>query len=194
MKRIMVVLAVVMVLTLALGVTSAGAQPMWGPWYHVHKGDTLIGIAMKFHTSPWAIAQANGIHNPNLIYAGQMLFIPSRMGGWGGGMYPGGWGGGMYPGGWGGGMYPGGYGGGMYPGGYGGGMYPGGYGGGQYGMYPGGYGGGYGGGCSWGGSMSWGGYPQYPYWGGFQQQFPSQMPFDGSNNNGGWGNSVGVIF
>ncbi len=160
MKRILVVLAVVMALTLALGVTSAGAQPMWGPWYHVRSGDTLIGIAMMYHTSPWAIARANGIQNPNLIYAGQMLFIPSGMGGWGGGMYPGGWGGGMYPG--------GGYG--MYPGGYGGG-----YGSGS-------------GGCVWGGSMSWGGYPQYPYWGG-GQQFPYQMPF-GGNNNGGWGNEV----
>jgi LysM repeat protein len=182
MKRIMVVLAIVMALTLALGATSAGAQPMWGgPWYHVRYGDTLTGIAAMYGTSYWEIARANGIWNPNLIYAGQSLFIPPYMPG----PYPGM--GGGYPG-----M------GGGYPGMGGG--YPG-MGGGYPGMYP-GYGGGYGGGyASWSssGSMSWGSYPQYPYWGGwgggyypYQQQY--QMPY-GGNGGGGWGASpMGVSF
>jgi LysM repeat protein len=183
----MVVLAIVMALTLALGATSAGAQPMWGgPWYHVRYGDTLTGIAAMYGTSYWEIARANGIWNPNLIYAGQSLFIPPYMPG----PYPGM--GGGYPGM--GGGYPG-----MYPG-MGGGGYPG-MGGGYPGMYP-GYGGGYGGGyASWSssGSMSWGSYPQYPYWGGwgggyypYQQQY--QMPY-GGNGGGGWGASpMGVSF
>lgn len=93
MKRILVVLAVVMALSLALSATSANAQPM-GPWYRVQRGDTLSGIALMFGTNVWELAQANGIWNPNLIYAGQVLFIPSG----GPGPFPGGYPG-MFPGG-----------------------------------------------------------------------------------------------
>lgn len=49
---------------------TAGAQ-----YYVVQSGDTLSGIAGKFGTSYQAIAQLNGISNPNLIYAGQKLRI-----------------------------------------------------------------------------------------------------------------------
>jgi len=42
----------------------------------VHSGDNLTWIAMRFGTSVWAIAQANGLANPNVIYAGQRLVIP----------------------------------------------------------------------------------------------------------------------
>ncbi|MCA9904482.1 MAG: LysM peptidoglycan-binding domain-containing protein [Anaerolineae bacterium] len=45
-------------------------------YYRVHYGDTMLGIARYFGLSPWAIAQANGIYNLNLIYAGQWLRIP----------------------------------------------------------------------------------------------------------------------
>jgi LysM repeat protein len=53
-----------------------GPIPGPGPTiYIVQPGDTLSGIAWRFGTTVWAIAQANGIWNPNLIYIGQRLYI-----------------------------------------------------------------------------------------------------------------------
>jgi LysM repeat protein len=53
--------------------------PPGGTFYVVRHGDTLASIAAMFGTTWQAIAQANGIMNPNLIFAGQTLFIPPRM-------------------------------------------------------------------------------------------------------------------
>ncbi|MDY7076131.1 MAG: LysM peptidoglycan-binding domain-containing protein [Chloroflexota bacterium] len=44
--------------------------------YVVQPGDTLWSIAMRYGTTPWAIASANGLWNMNLIYVGQRLIIP----------------------------------------------------------------------------------------------------------------------
>lgn len=45
--------------------------------YHVvQPGETLWSIAMKYGTTPWKIAAANGISNTNWIYAGRTLRIP----------------------------------------------------------------------------------------------------------------------
>lgn len=49
-----------------------------GARYTVRPGDTLSGIGARFGVSYQAIAKANGIANPNLIYAGQSLVIPGR--------------------------------------------------------------------------------------------------------------------
>lgn len=43
--------------------------------YKVKRGDTLSAIASKYKTSYQAIADLNGINNPNLIYVGQKLKI-----------------------------------------------------------------------------------------------------------------------
>ncbi len=43
--------------------------------YIVRPGDTLTGIAIRFHTSVMALAIANNIPNPNLIFAGMRLVI-----------------------------------------------------------------------------------------------------------------------
>ena len=45
--------------------------------YVVQRGDTLNSIGRKFGVSWVEIAEANGIVNPNLIYAGQVLKIPT---------------------------------------------------------------------------------------------------------------------
>ncbi len=65
---------VIVVLLLAAFSTSASAM---GPIYHtVQGGQTLYSIAMHYGTSVWAISCANGLYNPNYIYAGQVLVIP----------------------------------------------------------------------------------------------------------------------
>jgi LasA protease len=45
--------------------------------YTVQPGDTLVAIAARFGVSVEALAQANGIDNPNLIQPGQRLRIPA---------------------------------------------------------------------------------------------------------------------
>lgn len=57
-----------------------GGAPSTGH-YRVEPGDTLSTIAARFGTTVEAIAAANGIGNPNLIYAGQWLDIPGGGGG-----------------------------------------------------------------------------------------------------------------
>ena len=44
--------------------------------YNVVSGDTLSGIANRYGTSWSTLASYNGIANPNLIYAGQVVCIP----------------------------------------------------------------------------------------------------------------------
>lgn len=44
--------------------------------YVVQNGDTLSGIAARFGTTYQVLAQINGISNPNLIYAGEILRVP----------------------------------------------------------------------------------------------------------------------
>lgn len=51
-----------------------------GSYYMVMRGDTLGSIARKFSTTISAIAGANGISNPDLIYPGMRLYIPAPPG------------------------------------------------------------------------------------------------------------------
>jgi putative chitinase len=55
-----------------------GGGPVVGPgaYYTVRYGDTLSSIAWRHGVSTWSIATANNLSNPNLIYAGQRLYIP----------------------------------------------------------------------------------------------------------------------
>jgi LysM repeat protein len=50
--------------------------PNVGFWYTVRRGDTLSAIGWRYGLSPWAIAAANSLRNPNCIFAGQRLWIP----------------------------------------------------------------------------------------------------------------------
>ena len=61
----------------------AGTQAVWAapaalcPTVHIVQwGETLSHIALRYGTTVQAIAAANGIANPNRIYAGQRIFIP----------------------------------------------------------------------------------------------------------------------
>lgn len=51
------------------------APAVYGSTYTVQRGDNLSAIAAKFGTTYQAIAELNGIANPNLIFAGQVLKI-----------------------------------------------------------------------------------------------------------------------
>ena len=53
-----------------------GPYPGCIAYHTVGWGQTLHGIGRIYGVSPWAIANANGIYNLNLIYAGQTLCIP----------------------------------------------------------------------------------------------------------------------
>lgn len=44
--------------------------------YAVKKGDTVYKIAKRYGTTMQAIILGNNLRNPNLIYPGQILFIP----------------------------------------------------------------------------------------------------------------------
>lgn len=60
-----------------------GGTPSGGSVHVVQRGETLSRIAYRYGTSVSAIAAANGLRNPNFIYAGQRLRIPSGSGGGG---------------------------------------------------------------------------------------------------------------
>jgi lysozyme len=54
------------------------AVPEQGAMYHtVQQGETLSSIAQRYGTTWQALASANGIVNPNQIYVGQRLKIPT---------------------------------------------------------------------------------------------------------------------
>ena len=45
-------------------------------FYTVQDGDTLSGIPQTFGTTVEALQAANGIPDPDVIFAGQILFVP----------------------------------------------------------------------------------------------------------------------
>ena len=66
--------------TLRIPSASGSPPPTGYITYIVQYGDTLTRIALRFRTTVYAIVIANNIPNPNLIYAGQRLLIPTTAG------------------------------------------------------------------------------------------------------------------
>ncbi len=62
---------------LVIPASSYYPPPPQGVYYRVQPGDTLYSIAWRYGVSVWSIVHANGLSNPNLIYAGQVIFIPT---------------------------------------------------------------------------------------------------------------------
>ena len=63
------------------------SQPVYdGGYQHgakhhvVARGETLTSIAYYYGVSPWALASANQLYDPNRIYVGQVLYIPWESG------------------------------------------------------------------------------------------------------------------
>lgn len=57
------------------------ALPVQDVWYTIKKGDTLWDISSTYYRNPWLyprIARANSIKNPDLIFAGTKIVIPSN--------------------------------------------------------------------------------------------------------------------
>jgi LysM repeat protein len=81
MKKVLSLTAIVVLLLLVMAPATSAAPPAsggsGGSHYTVHWGDTLFSIGRRFGVNPYRIAQANGLSNPNRIYAGQVLYIPS---------------------------------------------------------------------------------------------------------------------
>ncbi len=71
MRRVILIILLTIIFVLP-GIASA----QQGGTYIVQRGDTLYSLARRFGTTVEALAAANGIVNPNLIYAGQVLVIP----------------------------------------------------------------------------------------------------------------------
>jgi LysM repeat protein len=59
---------------------TTGSAATTGGAYVVQRGDTLIGIALRYGLSVWELMEANGLAGPHLIYTGQRLVIPGAGG------------------------------------------------------------------------------------------------------------------
>ncbi|MGE5601885.1 MAG: LysM peptidoglycan-binding domain-containing protein [Nitrososphaerales archaeon] len=73
-KRIALTLVLSLLATLLLAAPTAADQ---GGTHVVRSGETLASIAKQFGVSTAALANANGISNPDRIWVGQTLVIPS---------------------------------------------------------------------------------------------------------------------
>jgi LysM repeat protein len=71
--RQLTVIAVVAILAFGVVAQPAHAQ---NQVHVVRRGETLSSVAARYGTTTQAIVQANGLPNPNYIYAGQRLIIP----------------------------------------------------------------------------------------------------------------------
>jgi LysM repeat protein len=77
MRKMMIILAAVLILGLLTTSVGYAAPPACAPIYHhVRRGETLFSIGRLYGVNPYAIARANHIPNPNRIYACQVLLIP----------------------------------------------------------------------------------------------------------------------
>jgi LysM repeat protein len=74
--------ALVVIVLLVLALSFATPVMAWGGGtvHIVHPGETLFSIGRWYGVNPWAIARANGLVNPNYIWCGQRLVIPTGYG------------------------------------------------------------------------------------------------------------------
>jgi hypothetical protein len=81
MKKIVTVIILVAALQLLLVSASYAAPPEWGgggSHHQVMYGETLYSIGRMYNVHPNCIAEANGLWNPDVIYAGSVLYVPAN--------------------------------------------------------------------------------------------------------------------
>lgn len=61
-----------------LAITNAAPAPHGWTTYKVKSGDTLIGLAATFRTTPRALAARNGISDPRRLWAGSTIQVPAH--------------------------------------------------------------------------------------------------------------------
>jgi LysM repeat protein len=84
MKRAMgisLLCVIALVLGFVMPVSAAPADLAAPAWHWVQPGETLFSIGRMYGVSPWNIASANRLANPNQIYVGQRLYVPNNYGG-----------------------------------------------------------------------------------------------------------------
>ncbi len=72
-KSVLIAILVVMLLALTVPIASASG----GTYHTVYYGETLYSIGRRYGVNPYYIADVNNLYNPNRIYAGQVLYIPT---------------------------------------------------------------------------------------------------------------------
>lgn len=58
-----------------------GDDQIGGVWYRIRRGDTLWDLSAAFYRTPWLygkIAKENNIKDPDIIFAGNKIFIPEQ--------------------------------------------------------------------------------------------------------------------
>ncbi len=90
-KLLMMVATVVtvqlMIVSVSLAAPLTGGEPGrgtpggCGSYHTIQYGETLYSLGRHYGVSPHAISEANGLVNPDYIYAGQILYIPCSTGG-----------------------------------------------------------------------------------------------------------------
>jgi LysM repeat protein len=77
-RRILAVLAVLLVLqVLTASMSYAAPLPTCSFYHQVRSGETLFSIGRLYNVTPYAISSVNSLWDPNVIYVGQNLCIPS---------------------------------------------------------------------------------------------------------------------
>lgn len=76
-RLIGVLVLLVVILIVAVPAHSTQAQGGTQTTYTVQPGDNMFRISLRFGISVQALAAANNISNPNIIYVGQVLIIPA---------------------------------------------------------------------------------------------------------------------
>jgi LysM repeat protein len=78
-KKWLLAITVVVTLVLSIGVAPVSAAPHRCEIVHiVQPGETLYSLARRYGVDVWTLASANGLVNPNRIYVGQRLCIPTH--------------------------------------------------------------------------------------------------------------------